>query len=313
MGKVDNRQWDLRLSELIMFCIHNKRFVKSGSNTSPEEKKLYNWIHTQIGEYRRGTLSQYRIDRINGFSTAILSNDGHDIGRIVTEQIQTTYITSISPAMANSGMSAEKLKNINELDITTDSEALAALAWATVVISGYDDLDVSESDKEKAIHILNAAEIMDDHNKITVKSKFARNLAIRLDTTFDVNSLYLLLAILGPEAAWRVIFNSTKQEQMCARIRELVVTVLNQNEAELVATRFYSFKSLDDVAVILRIEKSKAKELEASALQKLRDPERKTYIINNIRELNGETVSGGVLTNFEMANAQAKIKSLIRR
>ena len=313
MGKVDNRLWDLRLSELVMFCVRNKRFVGASDSASPEEKKMYNWVRTQIGAYKRGTLSEYRINRLNGFCPVILSNDSKDMGKIVTEQIKATYISSISPAMSNSGMSEEKLKSIRELDITNDSEATAALAWATVVISGYEDLDVTDEDKERAVKILNAADIMDEHNKLTVKSKFARNLAARLDSTFDVHSLYLLLAILGPDAAWRVIFNSTKQEQMCARIRECVINNLNHQEAEMIATRFYDFKSLDDVAQLFKKDKAEIKSIETSALQKLRTGDTKDYIINNMRESNGEKVNGGILTNFEMATTQTKIKGMIRK
>ncbi len=313
MGKVDNRAWDLKLSNLVMFCIHNKRFVGSSDSASAEEKKLYNWVRTQIGAYNRGTLSQYRIDRLNGFCPAILNSEGRDMAKAVTEQIKATYINSISPAMANSGMSPEKLKQMKHLEITSDSEALATLAWATIVISNYEDLDVTEDDRNKAIEILNAAEIIDDKHKISVRSKFARNLVIKLDTTFDVHSLYLLLAILGPDAAWRVVFNGTKQEQMCARIRELTVTSLDEKEMHLICTRYYNFKSLDDVATIFKKSKEEIKAIETSALNKLRTQDSKAYIINNIRELNGEKVSGGILTNFEMANTQAKIKSAIRQ
>lgn len=312
MGKSDNRLWDLRLSELIMFCIHNKRFVGASESASDEEKRLYNWVRTQIGAYKRGTLSQYRIDRLNGFCAAILNDDSKDANRAVTEQIRATYTSAISPVLSNSGMSTEKLKSIRELDINSDSEATAALAWATVVISGYDDLKITDADKQKAVKILNAADIMNEQHKITVKSRFARNLAVRLDSTFEINSLYLLLAILGPDAAWRVVFNSTKQEQMCARIRECVMSKLTDAELDLIATRFYGFKSLDDTATILRKSKDDAKELEASALKKLRDPSVKEYIINNIRELNGEKVSGGILTNFEKETTQTKLKARIK-
>lgn len=312
MGKTDNRLWDLRLSELIMFCIHNKRYVGASDSASDEEKKLYNWVRAQIGAYRRGTLSQYRIDRLNGFCPAILNDDSKDANKMINEQIKSTYTSSISPVLSNSGMSTEKLKSIRELDINSDSEATAALAWATVVISGYDDLNISDEDKQHAIKILNAADIMNEQHKITVKSKFARNLAVRLDSTFEINSLYLLLAILGPDAAWRVVFNSTKQEQMCARIRECVMNKLNDVEIDLIATRFYGFKSLDDVAKIFKKDKSEVKEIEASALKKLKEPDVKEYIINNIRELNGQKVSGGILTNFEKETTQTKLKSRVR-
>lgn len=311
-NKTTNRTWDMQLSNLVMFCMKNKRFVRVDSPADKEEKLLADWLTVQIGEFNRGELDSYRVTRLNDFSPDILNCTSGDMYKTVTNQIKHTYISSINPAMNHSELSDEQLLALKKLGITSDIEALNSIAWATLALSEFKDIEVSKKDKEYAIQILKAIGVINEDNRIVIRNKLARNLASRLDTTFDMNSLYFVFALMGPEGAWRIIFNGSKQEQMCARIREVLLKTCNKEELEVIATRYYKFKSLDDTASLAGITKDDVKAIERQVINKMGTVENKEYIINNmITEKNGEKVNAGVLTNFEISATYNKIKGAI--
>lgn len=313
MAKNDNRVWDINFYNFVLFCMKNQRFVQIDNPTDQEEKRLSDWITVQIGEHKRGNLNKYKTDRLNGFSPDILNCKTSDMYKAVTEQIKRAYVSTISPAMQHSGITDKQMIQLHRIGIDSDIEASNSIAWATLVLSSPDDIEVNKEDKLRALNILKAIGIVSEDNRIIIRSKLARNLAARLDTTFEANSLYLIFAILGPESAWRVIFNGSKQEQMCARIRELVIKHCDSTELQVIATRYYSFKSIDDVARLLGKETKEIKDLEKQAINKINTVACKEYVINNmLTEANGSKVDAGMLTNFEIATTHAKIKSAIK-
>lgn len=313
MAKNDNRTWDINFYKFVLFCMRNQRFVRIDNPVDAEEKELSDWITVQLGEHKRGNLNKYRVDRLNGFSNDILNCKSTDMYKTVTDQIKRTYVSAISPAMQHSGITDKQMIQLRKLGINSDIEAQNSIAWATLVLSGLDDVEINKEDKVQALNILKAIGIVTEDNRIMIRSKLARNLASRLDTTFEANSLYLIFAILGPESAWRVIFNGSKQEQMCARVRELIIKHCDSTELNVIATRYYGFKSIDEVAGLTGKTSDEVKSLERQALTKINTIENKEYIINNIlTESNGNKADAGMLTNFEIATTHAKIKAAIK-